>query len=124
MSNVIDLLELKYDWFSLYYVYSLIVLQIVNALLVINYMIFNKTFINPLYIKQFNNIIQIIICVVLIIKFNPFRTHMFKPNDAKLITSSAIFLLINLGVSEYITNAIQNVKKKVKFVINHNDESV
>jgi len=115
-SNILQTLDFKYDWFSDYYVYAMISLQIINVAMVLSHKIFNRILINPTYIKQFNTGLQAIVCIVLIIKYNPFRTHVFRPNDARLITGSAIFILLNLGVGEYIVNNMTSLRKKVKFM--------
>lgn len=91
-------------------------LQVINVVMVLTHKIFNRTFINPTYIKQYNTSLQAVVCVVLIIKFNPFRTHIFRSNDARLITGSALFILINLGIGEYIVNNMMSLRKKVKFM--------
>lgn len=115
-SNLLQTLDFKYDWFSDYYVYAMASLQIINVAMVLSHKILNRTLINPTYIKQFNTSLQAIVCIVLIIKYNPFRTHVFRPNDARLITGSAIFILLNLGVGEYIVNNMMSLRKKVKFM--------
>lgn len=115
-SNILQTLDFKYDWFSDYYVYAMVSLQVINVVMVLTHKIFNRTFINPTYIKQYNTSLQAVVCVVLIIKFNPFRTHIFRSNDARLITGSALFILINLGIGEYIVNNMMSLRKKVKFM--------
>ena len=122
-SNILQTLDFKYDWFSDYYVYAMISLQVINVAIVLSHKILNRTLINPTYIKQFNTSLQAIVCIVLIIKYNPFRTHVFRPNDARLITGSAIFILLNLGVGEYIVNNMISLRKKVKFMTASNEDN-
>jgi hypothetical protein len=64
--------------------------------------------INPEYTRLFGNFIQLGICLFLIIRFHPFRKHELKEFDGEIIFGSAMFLLANLGITEYI---IQIVRK-------------
>lgn len=113
MRNIFDILNNDYDWFSNYYVYAMVILQALNIIVILSHAFMRESWINPVYLKQFNIMLQIVICVVLIIKFNPFRTHVFKSHDARLITGSAVFLLFNLGVVESITTVIDSVKSRL-----------
>ena len=124
MINIFDIMDNKYDWFSNYYVYALVILQMLNAILVASHAIFGKIWINPLYLKRFNILLQVVICIVLILKFNPFRTHVFKSHDARLITGSAMFLLFNLGMAEYITTIMNSVKKTVEDTVSDIAETI
>jgi len=64
--------------------------------------------INKEYTRLFSNFIQLGICLFLIIRFNPFRKHELREFDGDIIFGSAMFLLANLGITEYI---IQIVRK-------------
>ncbi len=55
---------------------------------------------NPAYITDLKLLMQVVICVILIYRFNPFRTHELKKYDANIIFSSAMFLLVNTGIAE------------------------
>lgn len=50
--------------------------------------------------KSLNTFIHSFIAVFLIIRFNPFyeKKHVLNENDALLIFSSGLFLLVNLGI--------------------------
>lgn len=121
LSNILQTLDFQYDWFSDYYVYAMISLQVINVVMMLTNIVFNRTFINPTYIKRFNTSLQAVVCIVLIIKFNPFRTHIFRSNDARLITGSAVFILVNLSIGEYIVNNMMSLRKKVKFMTPSNE---
>lgn len=56
--------------------------------------------VNPTYIDELRWIMQVVICVFLMYRFNPFVTHTLKRYDANIIFSSAVFLLINTGLVE------------------------
>ena len=64
--------------------------------------------VNPEYTDYLNNIIQVFIAVILIIRFNPLRKLSCTPNDRVLIMSSAMFLLINDGVSSLVRRYFQD----------------
>jgi hypothetical protein len=64
--------------------------------------------VNPEYTHYLNNIVQVFIAVILIIRFNPLRKLNCTPNDRVLIMSSAMFLLINDGVSSLVRNYFQD----------------
>ena len=49
-----------------------------------------------------NKGIQILICMLLLFKFHPFREHVLKQSDSTLIFSSAVFLFFNLSILEYL----------------------
>jgi hypothetical protein len=57
-------------------------------------------FLNPNYIRLFRIIVQIIICVLLLLRFNPFTRHDITALDKTMIFSSASFLLLNLLFTE------------------------
>jgi hypothetical protein len=69
------------------------------------------------FIEKVNVAIQLFICAVLIIRFNPIRSADFKEYDRKIIFASAMFLLANLGISQnieaYFENIASNVAKKI-----------
>jgi hypothetical protein len=60
-------------------------------------------FINVTYINYFKNSIHILLCLILIYRFNPLRKNIvLKEYDQILIFSTSVFLLFNMGVAEYI----------------------
>lgn len=64
---------------------------------------------NVKYIDYLNIGIQFLICIFLIIRFHPFRKHHLKEFDANIIFGSAVYLLINLGLTEYVLHYVNNV---------------
>jgi len=64
---------------------------------------------NVKYIDYLNIGIQLFICTFLIIRFHPFRSHHLKEFDANIIFGSAMYLLVNLGLTEYILHYVNNV---------------
>ena len=86
-----------------YYIYVIAFFHIAYVLLFIGLFEFNKEYLNVLDI-----LIQTFICFFLIIRFNPFRKHIFRPSDAKIIFGSATFLLLNLGFVKFFNQHLMN----------------
>jgi hypothetical protein len=59
--------------------------------------------INTAYIDSFNIIVHSILCLFLMFRFNPIRKNIeINKYDQVIIFSSALFLLVNLGIVEVI----------------------
>lgn len=72
--------------------------------------------ISPTYIRYFSNIIQILICIFLIVRFHPFREHYYLKNDATLLFGTAILLLQNLGLTELALYYTKKLEENVSFI--------
>jgi len=90
------------QYFGRYYVYTLTILQIIYVLI-----FFGLVYINPMYLTTFNVLIQSFVCIFLLIRFHPYREHELRKYDSKIIFSSALFLLINLGFIEIFRNIVK-----------------
>lgn len=66
-------------------------------------------YINPSYTKYLNTFIRIFVAFVLLIRFNPWRKIACTANDRILIMASAVFLLINEGVTVIIRQYFQDL---------------
>ena len=88
IGDIVDYAGKHYSYLSvaLYAAYIVLFMGVVNF--------------NPAYITDLKLLMQVVICVILIYRFNPFRTHELKKYDANIIFSSAIFLLVNTGIAE------------------------
>lgn len=88
IADVVDYAGKHYSYLSiaLYSAYIVLFLGVVNF--------------NPAYITDLKLLMQVVICIILIYRFNPFRTHELKKYDANIIFSSAMFLLVNTGIAE------------------------
>lgn len=88
IGDIVDYAGKHYSYLSvaLYTAYIVVFLGVVNF--------------NPAYITDLKLLMQVVICIVLIYRFNPFRTHELKKYDANIIFSSAMFLLVNTGIAE------------------------
>ena len=61
------------------------------------------TYINPDYTYYLNHIIKLLIAIVLVIRFNPFRKKLTcNMNDRTFILASSFFLLINDEFMAYL----------------------
>jgi len=54
-------------------------------------------YINSEYLYAFKTVMQLIVCIFLIYRFHPYRTHILQKYDAQIIFSSAMFLLVNIS---------------------------
>jgi hypothetical protein len=79
---------------NIYYI-SILILYLTYILTFLGVIYLNKK-----YIRIFNIIIQISICLLLILRFNPYNEHQITNFDKTLIISAASFLLFNLFVTE------------------------
>ena len=69
------------------------------------------SYISPNYIRLISNVTYVMIGLVLMYKFNPFReASSISEYDAKLIFISALFILFNLGVTEFALVFFKTVK--------------
>jgi hypothetical protein len=103
-SQIDNLLE----YFGRYFDYSVIVLHITYILI-----FFGILSVNPTYIEGFNIIVQFVICLFLLFRFHPFRKHELRVYDSKIIFSSALFLLINLGAVKYAQYVFNEIRTKI-----------
>ena len=69
------------------------------------------TYISPTYIRAISNLTHIAIALLLVYKFNPMReTATLTEYDSKLIFTSALLILLNLGVTEFALSFFNTVK--------------
>jgi len=54
-------------------------------------------YITPEYLYLFKTMMQVLVCIFLIYRFHPYRNHVLQKYDAKIIFSSAMFLLVNIS---------------------------
>jgi predicted neutral ceramidase superfamily lipid hydrolase len=83
------------------------------ALVIFNILYFSTLFgiflINASYIDTFNIVVHSLLCLFLIYRFNPLRKNVeINKYDQILIFSTALFLLVNLGIVEYFKKMFVN----------------
>jgi hypothetical protein len=64
-------------------------------------------FINPEYVKNIRWSLEVLVCLFLIIRFNPLRKANMHVYDQKLIFVLSIILLINLGIISYVISFLK-----------------
>jgi hypothetical protein len=70
-------------------------------------------YVKPEYIQIVSNISHTFICLFLIIRFNPFRKHIVLHEfDDKIIFGSALILLFNLSITQYLVSFISKKTDK------------
>lgn len=80
-------------------------LKIFQFSMFIVYVSYFLTFLGVIYvdkskIRLFSIFIQLIICFILILRFNPFRNHKMTDFDKTIIFSASFFMFINLFITE------------------------
>ena len=92
-------------------------LVIVNLMIFLYIIIYLGLFyVEPFYIYYLSISTQIFVCLFLLYRFHPFRTHTLNKNDGSIIFASALFLLANTGITETILtkfNARTNLNIKI-----------
>jgi hypothetical protein len=63
-------------------------------------------YINKKYIEIFSNLLLTFVCLFLILRFHPFRNHELRDFDATIIFGSAVLLLTNAGLTQFIMKDI------------------
>ena len=67
-------------------------------------------YVNPTYINNLSIAIRIFVCAFLLYKFHPFREHKLNHFDDKLIFASAILILTDMCITQYVINIIAPTK--------------
>ncbi len=66
--------------------------------------------VDPRYVDLLSRALRLFICMVLIIRFHPFQQqHTIKGFDAKIIFASAVLILTDLGITQFVVNATMRV---------------
>jgi hypothetical protein len=81
-----------------YYGSALLFTHLLNIIYIFAFSIFGISLVRIQMIRGLNTLIQTSICLLLLIKYHPFRQHVFTQTDSKLIFSCAVFLFFNLGL--------------------------
>lgn len=69
-------------------------------------------YVTPVYINKLTFGVNVFVCLFLLYKFNPLRTHTLNKFDGKIIFTSALFMLTNLGITEIIEKVL-NIKIRI-----------
>ena len=83
--KLLNIVERLLDSISPFYVYLVGLLHILNFTYIILFAFFGIIILNQDYIKQYNRMMQMFVCVFLLFKFHPFREHTLKKVDSKIV---------------------------------------
>ena len=70
-------------------------------------------FVNPKYIANLSLAIQTFVCAFLLYKFHPLRQHKLEPFDGTIIFASALLLMANIGLTEYVLSTLRSEGEQV-----------
>jgi hypothetical protein len=87
------------------------------GLVVLIYILYGITFfhiayVNPAWIRLLSTTFQTLICLFLLVRFNPFRKHELREFDGQIIFASAFLLLTNLVSTEFSLHSGEDVYAK------------
>lgn len=95
---IVNKTDKVYDLMGHYLITGLLIFHIIYFAIVFGVVTFDINHLNIL-----NYSVHTIICLFLIIRFNPFRENNYlHPNDPKVVFSMSFFLLLNMFVMEVI----------------------
>jgi hypothetical protein len=89
----------------------------VHVLLV--FIFLGVVYVNPIYVEGASSIIRLGICLLLIVRFNPFKKPDLKKYDNELIFTAAIILLTNEAITKYILSHYDKIPNMVKNKLNY-----
>ena len=69
---------------------------------------FGIFYIDPQYVVYLSYAIRLFVCAFLIYKFHPFRQHRLEQFDGTIIFATAVLLLTDMGMSEYVISQLQS----------------
>jgi len=114
-----------------YYDSALVFTHILNIIYLVVFSIFGISLVRIQMIRGLNTLIQTSICILLLIKYHPYRQHIFSQSDSRLIFSCAVFLFFNLGLVDPLdrinppdTPAIKQAISKINKHITGNEQEV
>jgi len=65
-------------------------------------------YVNPRYIETLSYAIRLFVCTILVFKFHPFREHKLKHYDSQIIFASAVLILTDMGITQYVVRTISS----------------
>ena len=109
--NIFDKL---FNYFSLNFHYIINTFHILNLSYLYLFFGFDTVIFNEKFMREINTLLQLIVCLFLMYRFNLFENNLIiSNNDKRIIFSSAVFLFINLGVIEYLHQYMDKVKSRL-----------
>jgi len=106
-----------------YYDSALVFTHILNIIYLVVFSIFGISLVRIQMIRGLNTLIQTSICILLLIKYHPYRQHVFTQSDSRLIFSCAVFLFFNLGLIDPLDRinppSTPEIKKAIATINKH-----
>jgi sensor histidine kinase YesM len=87
--------------------------HIFNAIYIVLFSVLGISVVQNQVMRSLNTSIQMFICILLLVKYHPFREHALAHSDSNLIFSGAVFLFFNLGIIEMLNRIKQNVDNRI-----------
>ena len=106
--KTIHLFDKILDVFAHHYIYVIIFVYVLYISIFIGLLS-----VNPNYLRWFSSTMQLLIGLFLVIRFNPFRQAKLRPGDSRIIYSSGLFLLINLGATEFFIKFYDDIRDSI-----------
>jgi len=100
-ANSIDTLKMRVYMIS---VGSLYVLYVVLFL--------GLFYVNPTYVHWLSSAVHLAICIFLLFRFHPFKKHDLRPFDSTIIFGCALFLFINIVITDI---GVSYIEQKLGF---------
>ena len=97
--------------------FFLMTLMAVHILLV--FIFLGAVYVNPVYVETVSSIIRVGMCLILMIRFNPFTKPELKKYDGELIFTAAMLLLTNEAITKYIISNYDLVPQSVKNAVSN-----
>jgi hypothetical protein len=72
-------------------------------------------YVNPEYINYLSIFIRFFVAIILIIRFNSLHKIPCNSSDRILITASAFFILIDMGVTEVLLHYLNIVRQTIAY---------
>ena len=91
------------------YVISLVIIHVFYF-----FAFFGIVYVNPGYIRELTVFLECVVCFFLLFRFNPFRKPKIDSFDVKIIFSSALFLLTNIGVADFLYVYLEKTKATIQ----------
>jgi hypothetical protein len=116
ITDIFQYIENIVDGGDKYYVKLIRGTHIINIVYILLYYIFGISLLNYQGLSDINTGIRMFVCILLLVKFHPFREHKPTASDSTLIFSSALFLFLNLSIIEVLnrfTKTISNVTNTI-----------
>lgn len=95
LDDILDVIKVPVYTSAMYLIYAAYIATL-----------FGIVYVDPTQINKLNVFVQLFVGLFLFYRFHPFRSHELRKYDSQLIFGSAVFLLANLGITQYILQKV------------------